>query len=279
MKQKIMLQLEDLCHLYRDEHGEEKAALDHVTLQIHSGEFVAVIGRNGSGKSTLAKHLNALLLPSAGCCLVDGLNTQDHSLVWDIRQRIGMVFQNPDNQIVASVVEEDVAFGPENLGLPPAEIIRRVAAALALVNMEDYRFHGPHLLSGGQKQRVAIAGVLAMHPSCLVLDEPTAMLDPVGRDEVLKAVCNLNHNEKITVVYITHFMEEAVEADRILVMDAGKVVMDGPPAEVFSEVELLREIGMDVPVAADIAHRLRNRGIALRPGIITDKELAEELCR
>ena len=278
MEQKAMLRVKELCHLYRDETGEEMLALDHINLTFFPGEFIAVIGRNGSGKSTLAKHLNALLIPSSGQCLVDGMDTLDPAKVWDIRQRVGMVFQNPDNQIVASVVEEDVAFGPENLGLPAEEIVRRVDEALRAVNMEDYRFHGPHLLSGGQKQRIAIAGVLAMRPACLVLDEPTAMLDPVGRQEVVEAVGRLNRKEKITVVYITHFMEEAVEADRIIVMDAGKVVMDGPPGRVFSEVEKLREIGMDVPIAADIADRLRNRGLNLKPGIITDEELAEALC-
>ena len=253
MDRNAMIQMQNLCHAYRDENGDELLALDNINLSLYQGEFVAVIGRNGSGKSTLAKHLNALLIPSSGHCTVDGLETGDHSKVWDIRQRVGMVFQNPDNQIVASIVEEDVAFGPENLGLPSPEIVRRVEDALRLVDMTEYRLHGPHLLSGGQKQRVAIAGVLAMQPTCLVLDEPTAMLDPVGRQEVLEAVCRLHRDEKITVVYITHFMEEAVKADRVVVMDAGHVIMDGTPKAVFNEVEKIRALGLDVPVAADVA--------------------------
>lgn len=273
-----MLQTESLCHLYRDETGEELTALDQVTIQIAKGEFVAVIGRNGSGKSTLAKHLNALLVPSSGTCVVAGMDTREQNNIWDIRQTVGMVFQNPDNQIVASIVEEDVAFGPENLGLPSAEIVRRVENALQMVGMTDYRFHGPHLLSGGQKQRVAIAGVLAMHPQCLVLDEPTAMLDPVGRQEVLEAVCRLHREEKITVVYITHFMEEAVGADRVIVMDAGRVIIEGTPGEVFSNVDAIRALGLDVPIAADVADQLRKRGMDIPAGIITDEGLASALC-
>ena len=278
MERQAMLQLKNLCHTYRDENGDELLALDMVNLAFFPGEFVAVIGRNGSGKSTLAKHLNALLTPSSGQCTVAGMDTLDHTKIWEIRQRVGMVFQNPDNQIVASIVEEDVAFGPENLGLPSGEIVRRVDDALRLVDMEDYRMHGPHLLSGGQKQRVAIAGVLAMEPTCLVLDEPTAMLDPVGRQEVLEAVCRLHREEKITLIYITHFMEEAVQADRVVVMDAGRVIMDGTPKIVFSEVEKIRALGMDVPIAADIAALLRAKGISLQQGIITDEELAAALC-
>ena len=273
-----MLQINNVCHAYRNENGEELWALDHVSLDIAAGEFVAVIGRNGSGKSTLAKHLNALLVPSEGTCIVDGLDTMDAAQLWDIRQRVGMVFQNPDNQIVASIVEEDVAFGPENLGLPPVEIRQRVEEALTMVGMTEYRLHGPHLLSGGQKQRVAIAGVLAMQPRCLVLDEPTAMLDPVGRAEVLDAVCRLHREEGITVVYITHFMEEAVAAGRVVVMDAGRVILDGAPGEVFQDVDKIRGLGLDVPVAADVASQLRRRGMDLPPGITTNEGLAAALC-
>jgi len=278
VKFKIMLEINNVCHAYRNENNEELLALDHVTLQIAAGEFVAVIGRNGSGKSTLAKHLNALLIPSEGNCIIDGMDTRNSAHLWDIRQRVGMVFQNPDNQIVASIVEEDVAFGPENLGCPPAEIVRRVEDSLRLVGMAEYRLHGPHLLSGGQKQRVAIAGVLAMHPRCLVLDEPTAMLDPVGRAEVLDAVCRLHREEGITVVYITHFMEEAVAAGRVVVMDAGRVILDGTPAEVFHDVEKIRGLGLDVPVSADVAAQLRRRGMNLPGGITTNEGLAKALC-
>ena len=273
-----MLEVKNVCHAYRNENGEELLALDHVTLHIAAGEFVAVIGRNGSGKSTLAKHLNALLIPSEGSCIIDGMDTRNSAHIWDIRQRVGMVFQNPDNQIVASIVEEDVAFGPENLGFPPAEIVRRVEESLRQVGMTEYRLHGPHLLSGGQKQRVAIAGVLAMHPRCLVLDEPTAMLDPVGRAEVLDAVCRLHREEGITVVYITHFMEEAVAAGRVVVMDAGRVILDGTPAEVFHDVDRIRGLGLDVPVSADVAAELRRRGMNLPGGITTNEGLAKALC-
>lgn len=273
-----MLEINNVCHAYRNENNEELLALDHVTLQIAAGEFVAVIGRNGSGKSTLAKHLNALLIPSEGNCIIDGMDTRNSAHLWDIRQRVGMVFQNPDNQIVASIVEEDVAFGPENLGCLPAEIVRRVEDSLRLVGMAEYRLHGPHLLSGGQKQRVAIAGVLAMHPRCLVLDEPTAMLDPVGRAEVLDAVCRLHREEGITVVYITHFMEEAVAAGRVVVMDTGRVILDGTPAEVFHDVDKIRGLGLDVPVSADVAAQLRRRGMNLPGGITTNEGLAKALC-
>ena len=273
-----MLEIKNVCHAYRNENDEELLALDHVTLQIAAGEFVAVIGRNGSGKSTLAKHLNALLIPNEGSCIIDGMDTRNSAHLWDIRQRVGMVFQNPDNQIVASIVEEDVAFGPENLGFPPAEIVRRVEESLRQVGMTEYRLHGPHLLSGGQKQRVAIAGVLAMHPRCLVLDEPTAMLDPVGRAEVLDAVCRLHREEGITVVYITHFMEEAVAAGRVVVMDAGRVILDGLPGDVFQDVDRIRDLGLDVPVSADVAAHLRRRGMNLPRGITTNEGLAKALC-
>ncbi|TWH47067.1 energy-coupling factor transporter ATPase [Sporomusa sp. KB1] len=272
-----LIKIENLRHTYPGYDNQEVVALTDINLTINQGEFVAVIGTNGSGKSTLAKHLNALLLPTGGKCLITGINTADADKVWEIRQQIGMVFQNPDNQIVAAIVEEDVAFGPENLGVAPQEIARRVTEALALVNMEEYRHHGPHLLSGGQKQRVAIAGVLAMRPKCLVLDEPTAMLDPRGRKEVLDTVCRLN-KEGITVVYITHFMEEAVTAHRVVVMDQGKIAMEGTPTEIFCQVERLKAMGLDVPVAAEIAAYLRKQGIQLSQDIISDEQLVVALC-
>ncbi|MDT8902656.1 energy-coupling factor transporter ATPase [Anaeroselena agilis] len=274
-----MIKTINLRHSYPGPGGTEVVALEDISLSVGAGEFVAIIGANGSGKSTLAKHFNALLTPTGGECLVEGLSTAAPENVWPIRQKVGMVFQNPDNQIVAAVVEEDVAFGPENLGVAPPEIAARVTEALALVGMEGYRHHGPHLLSGGQKQRVAIAGVLAMRPRCLVLDEPTAMLDPQGRDEVLATVVRLNRTEGIAVVYITHFMEEAVAADRVVVIDAGKVAMTGRPAEVFSRVAELKALGLDAPLAADVAARLRAAGIAVPEAIITDEELAVALCR
>lgn len=270
--------VQDMCHTYAAHDGNEVKALDHINLSISSGEFVAIIGTNGSGKSTLAKHLNALLIPSSGQCLINGLDTTEMNHIWPIRQLVGMVFQNPDNQIVATVVEEDVAFGPENLGVAPEEIGRRVAEALHRVGMEEYRQHSPHLLSGGQKQRVAIAGVLAMNSKCLVLDEPTAMLDPQGRQEVLSTVCRLHQEKKITVVYITHFMEEAVAADRVIVMNNGKVVMEGKPAQIFSQVTHLKELGLDVPAAAEMAYRLRQHNIKIPEGIITDEELVVAVC-
>lgn len=273
-----IIRLEDLRFEYRGGDGAVVTALNGINAAVAEGEFVAVIGANGSGKSTLARHLNALLLPTAGRCLIAGMDTRDEEYLWDIRQTVGMVFQNPDNQIVAAVVEEDVAFGPENLGLPPAEIRRRVDEALALVGMTAYRRHGPHLLSGGQKQRVAIAGVLAMRPRCLVLDEPTAMLDPQGRQEVLGTVQRLNRQEGITVVYITHFMEEAVQADRVLVMQRGSIVMQGTPREIFSQVPAVKALGLEVPLAAELAYQLRQQGLPLRQDIITDEELVRALC-
>lgn len=273
-----IIQINNLTHTYTDHEGKLNHALSGVSLTVHRGEFVAVIGTNGSGKSTLAKHLNALLLPSGGVCLVNGFDVSDSANLWSVRQTVGMVFQNPDNQIVAAIVEEDVAFGPENLGIPSAEIVRRVDEALARVGMEEYRNHAPHLLSGGQKQRVAIAGVLAMRPQCLVLDEPTAMLDPQGRREVLSTVHKLNKEENITVVYITHFMEEAVTADRVIVMEQGKVIMEGSPDTVFVRVEQMKSMGLDVPVAAEVALRLREQGLRLSSSIITDEELAVALC-
>jgi energy-coupling factor transport system ATP-binding protein len=272
------IKVENMCHTYTSHEGSEVKALDNINLTVTKGEFVAVIGTNGSGKSTLAKHLNALLLPTAGHCYINGLDTGDTKQLWQIRQMVGMVFQNPDNQIVATIVEEDVAFGPENLGVAPQEIAVRVNEALAAVGMQEYRQHGPHLLSGGQKQRVAIAGVLAMHSQCMVLDEPTAMLDPQGRQEVLATVCRLHREEGITVIYITHFMEEAVIADRVVVMDQGKVVLEGSPVEVFSQVKCLKELGLDVPLAADMRYRLNQQGIKLPEAIITTEDLAVALC-
>ena len=277
--QDIMIQTEHMSHTYQDESGNVVYALDDVSLSIRKGEFVSIIGTNGSGKSTLAKHFNVLLTPSKGTVTVLGMDTKDPKHLWDIRQHVGMVFQNPDNQIVAAVVEEDVAFGPENLGVEPKEIRRRVDEALANVNMTDYALHSPGLLSGGQKQRIAIAGVLAMKPDCIVLDEPTAMLDPAGRQEVLDTVHRLNKEEGITIVYITHCMEEAVTSDRVVVMKNGKLLHDGTPREIFSQVPMLKELGLDVPVAAEVATKLRLDGVTLSNGIITEEELGDQLCQ
>ena len=272
-------ELDHVTHVYRSGEGEGYEALRGVTLSIGAGEFVAVLGANGSGKSTLARHLNALLLPTNGHCYVRGMDTCDEARRWDIRQEVSMVFQNPDNQLIAAVVADDVAFGPENLGVPPAEIRRRVADSLALVGMERYAQAAPHLLSGGQKQRIAIAGAIAMQTHALVLDEPTAMLDPRGRAEVLSAVERLHEEQGMTIVYITHFMEEAIAADRIVLMDAGQVVMDGTPREIFSQPEKVRALGLDVPLAADIAERLRRGGRDLPQDIVTDEELLHCLSR
>ena len=255
--------IEDVYFSYgAEEDGQTaKNAVDGVTLQIEEGEFVAVIGHNGCGKSTLAKHLNAMLLPDSGKITVDGDDTADDAKTFDIRKKVGLVLQNPDNQLVASIVEEDVAFGPENLGVEPAEIRRRVDEALRAVDMYEYREHAPYKLSGGQKQRVAIAGILAIQPRCIVLDEPTAMLDPVGREEVISTLQRLNREKKITVVLITHFMDEAVLADRVVVMDGGKILTQGTPQEVFSQVELLKRHRLDVPQSAELAYKLRGCGI------------------
>ncbi len=268
--------LEDLRFRYS---SEGKWVLKDVNLRIEEGEFVAIIGPNGSGKSTLAKHLNALLLPVVGSVKVMGMDTRNHAVLWDIRQHVGMVFQNPDNQIVATIVEEDVAFGPENQGIEPSKIRMRVDQALSMVDMYDYRAHGPHLLSGGQKQRVAIAGVLAMRPKCIVLDEATAMLDPRGRSEVLDIIRKLNKEEGITIIHITHFMEEAVEADRVVVMNEGRIVMEGAPRDVFSRVNHLENIGLDVPQLSKLAYRLKESGINLPEGILTEDEMVMELCQ
>ena len=268
-----LIVLENLTHIYRQGEAEGRAALRDVTLSIASGEFVAVLGANGSGKSTLARHLNALLLPTKGRCIIDGYDTMDEYCHWNIRQAVSMVFQNPDNQLIAAVVEDDVAFGPENLGVPPEEIRHRVDHALQLVGMEKYRLSAPHLLSGGQKQRIAIAGALAMQTRCLVLDEPTAMLDPKGRAEVLAAIKYLHKEHGITVIYITHFMEEAVAADRIILMNEGQIVIDGAPHAVFSSPYRIRQLGLDVPLAVDLAERLRKKGMKLPTEILTDEEL------
>lgn len=275
----VMIDVSHMSHVYTDEMGNPVHALKDVDVTIYKGEFVAIIGTNGSGKSTLAKHFNVLLTPSEGTVKVLGMDTQDPAQIWDIRQHVGMVFQNPDNQIVAAVVEEDVAFGPENLGIEPSEIRRRVDEALKAVNMSQYALHAPHLLSGGQKQRIAIAGVLAMKPDCIILDEPTAMLDPRGRKEVLDTVRRLNKEEGITVVYITHFMEEAAVADRIVVMKNGVKLQEGTPRQIFEQVDTLKQLGLDVPVAAEVASELIKRGHALPKGIITNEELGDVLCR
>ena len=261
------------------ETAETRAALAGVDFAVNKGEFVAVLGHNGSGKSTLAKQINCLLLPTSGQVWVKGICTADDDRTWDVRSSVGMVFQNPDNQIIATIVEEDVAFGPENLGIPPAEIRNRVDEALAMVGMSEYAGSPPHFLSGGQKQRIAIAGILAMRPDIIVFDEPTAMLDPIGRREVMKVVEQLNQEEKITIIFITHFMDEAAQADRIVVMEDGKIAMTGTPPEVFSEIEALKAIGLDVPHCAEIAHRLRLSGIDLPDGILTIDELVEAVCQ
>lgn len=272
-----MIKVNHLSHLYVDENGNDVRALDDVSLTIRRGEFVAIIGTNGSGKSTLAKHFNVLLQPTGGNVTVCGFDTLDDEHIWNIRQHVGMVFQNPDNQIVAAVVEEDVAFGPENLGVPSAEIRKRVDDALAAVNMTEYAEHGPHLLSGGQKQRIAIAGVLAMKPDCIVLDEPTAMLDPKGRLEVLETIHRLNKEEGITIVIITHFMEEAVTADRVVVMKNGVKLQEGTPREIFTQVDTLKDLGLDVPVAAEVASKLIQKGVDIPNDIITNDELGDAL--
>ncbi len=274
MKDSI-LKIENLVFEYTQyEGGETVQAIRDVSLEIERGSFTAIIGRNGSGKSTLAKNINALLVPTSGKVFVDGIDTGDEARVWELRQRVGMVFQNPDNHLVSTVVADDVAFGPENLGVPPEDIRRRVDAALKAVGMYEHRKKAPHLLSGGQKQRVAIAGAIAMRPECIDFDEPTAMLDPSGRWEVMEIIRNLNR-EGITVILITHFMEEAAEADRVIIMDQGKIRMDGTPEEIFESPDRIREIDLDVPTAVDLADRLRKRGIAVPKNIITAEELIQ----
>ena len=269
-------------YIRHDEEGNvegEVPAVKDVNLSVEPGEFIAILGHNGSGKSTLAKHFNALLLPSEGCIVVDGMDTADESKIWLIRQNAGMVFQNPDNQIVAAVVEEDVAFGPENIGVPTEEIRTRVEEALKAVGMLEYKTHAPHLLSGGQKQRIAIAGTLALGSDCIILDEPTAMLDPRGRKEIMSTMQRLNKERHITVVYITHYMSEAMAADRVIVMDQGKIAFQGSPREVFAQVDKLEKLGLEAPLAAKIAFELRKSGAGLAPDIITNEELADALCQ
>ncbi|MCR4432160.1 MAG: energy-coupling factor transporter ATPase [Tepidanaerobacteraceae bacterium] len=265
-----------VCYQYAQ---DKSLALIDINLAINKGEFVAIIGPNGSGKSTLAKLLNGIFAPTKGEIYVDGLNTANQEDIWKVRQKAGMVFQNPDNQIVATVVEEDVAFGPENLGIQPAEIRNRVRQALEAVELTEYAHKAPHLLSGGQKQRVAIAGILAMKPQCIILDEPTAMLDPVGRKEVIKTVKKLNREEGKTIVLITHFMDEAVMADRVLVMSKGRLVMEGTPRQVFSRVEKLKSIGLDVPQVTELAHQLKRAGVEIRPDLLTVEEMVDFLCQ
>ncbi len=263
-----------------DEEGnveETIRAVDDVDLDVKAGDFVAILGHNGSGKSTLAKHLNAILIPTEGTLYVDGKDTKDESKLWEIRQSAGMVFQNPDNQIIGTIVDEDVGFGPENMGVPSAEIWKRVEKSLKAVGMWEYRGHSPNKLSGGQKQRVAIAGVVAMQPKCIVLDEPTAMLDPNGRREVIRTVQELNRQEHVTVILITHYMEEVIEANRIIVMDQGRVVMQGTPKEVFSHVEELKGYRLDVPQVTLVAYELQKKGVPLPDGILSMRELEQEL--
>ena len=272
-----ILETKDLHFRYDEEAGPSPVVLDGVDLQIEEGTFVAVLGHNGSGKSTLAKHMNAILLPSGGKVYVNGMDTADEDKLLDIRRTVGMVFQNPDNQIVANVVEEDVAFAPENLGVPSDEIRRRVDDALKAVGMYEYREHAPHLLSGGQKQRVAIAGVIAMQPRCIVLDEPTAMLDPIGRAEVLKTIKQLNRTSGVTVVLITHHMDEAAQADRLVVMSKGKVIADGAPRAVFQQVEELKAVGLTVPETTELLWELRKAGLDVSLDALSDEECAQEL--
>ncbi len=279
-----MIRAEKLTFEYErlDEEGNvesRKRAVDEVSLDIRPGKFIAILGHNGSGKSTLAKHINAILTPTEGTMWVEGMDTKDADKLWEIRQDAGMVFQNPDNQIIGTIVEEDVGFGPENLGVPTDEIWERVEASLKAVGMLKYRHHSPNKLSGGQKQRVAIAGVMAMHPKCIVMDEPTAMLDPNGRRSVIRTAQRLNREEGITVILITHYMEEVIEADHIFVMDKGKVVMQGNPKAVFSRVEELKRLRLDVPQATLVAYELKKRGIPLPDGILSNEELVRELCR
>ena len=275
-----MIECRNLVFKYTaSENQEEKIAINDVNLQITEGEFIAILGHNGSGKSTMAKHMNALLIPTDGKMLVNKMDTSDMNNLWNIRETAGMVFQNPDNQLVATIVEEDVAFGPENLGVPPDEIRKRVDEALERVGMSEYKKHAPHLLSGGQKQRIAIAGILAMQPKCIIFDEPTAMLDPSGRKEVLDTIIDLNRNYGITVILITHYMDEAAKADRIVVMDKGKLILDGKPRDVFSNVEKMKNIGLDVPQVTELSYELQKVGINIDTRILDVNEMVNAICQ
>ena len=275
-----MIKSEDLVFKYVNaEEQNEKVAINHVSMEVKNGEFLVILGHNGSGKSTMAKHMNALLLPSGGKMYVDGLDTSDIENLWEVRRRAGMVFQNPDNQLVATIVEEDVAFGPENLGVDPKEIRERVDDSLKAVGMYEYRKHAPHLLSGGQKQRIAIAGILAMRPKCIVLDEPTAMLDPSGRNEVMKTIKEVNKKFGITIILITHYMDEAAQADRIIVMDRGEKVMEGVPREIFSQVKKIKSIGLDVPQVTELAYELQREGVDISTEILNIDEMVNALCQ
>lgn len=271
-----MIEIKNLVYAYED---AVKSAVDDVSLSIEKGEFIAVLGHNGSGKSTLAKCLNGLFRPTSGDVIVDGMNTKEDEDIWKIRARAGMVFQNPDNQIVATVVEEDVAFGAENLAVKQSELRRRVDEALAAVEMTEYKDDQPHKLSGGQKQRVAIAGILAMNPDYIILDEPTAMLDPVGRQEVMNTILRLNKEEGKTIILITHFMNEAVQADRVAVMEEGKLILEGPPRDVFNQVDTMKSLGLDVPQVTELAARLKAVGVPLPDGILDREEFVDALCR
>lgn len=284
MNKKTIIETKNLIYEYKtlDEEGNEKGvdrALCDVNLDVEKGDFIAILGHNGSGKSTLAKHINGMLFPTGGTVWVDGINTTNEESIWDVRQRAGMVFQNPDNQIIGQLVEEDVGFGPENLGVPTEEIWERVEESLHAVGMYEFRKHSPNRLSGGQKQRVSIAGVLAMHPKCIVLDEPTAMLDPRGRKEVIRAARGLNKVEGITVLLITHYMDEIIYANKVYVMDEGKIAMEGTPREIFSNVEALQALRLDVPQVTLLAHELKKNGVQLPDGILTVEELAEAICQ
>ena len=271
-----MIEIKNLVYAYED---AVKSAVDDVSLAIEKGEFIAVLGHNGSGKSTLAKCLNGLYRPTSGDVIVDGMSTKEDEDIWKIRARAGMVFQNPDNQIVATVVEEDVAFGAENLAVEQSELRRRVEEALAAVEMTEYKDDQPHKLSGGQKQRVAIAGILAMNPDYIILDEPTAMLDPVGRQEVMNTILRLNKEEGKTIILITHFMNEAVQADRVAVMEEGKLILEGPPRDVFNQVDTMKSLGLDVPQVTELAARLKAVGVPLPDGILDREEFVDALCR
>lgn len=275
-----MILCKDVSYKYEDtDKGNSKLAVDHVTFEVKKGEFLVILGRNGSGKSTIAKHMNALLIPTGGKVYVEDFDTCDEKNIWNIRNKAGMVFQNPDNQIVATIVEEDVAFGPENLGVLPEEIRLRVDDCLKRVNMQEYKRYAPHLLSGGQKQRVAIAGVLAMRPDCIIFDESTAMLDPSGRREVMNTIKEINGKYNMTVILITHYMEEAVEANRIIVMDEGKIIMEGTPRKIFSQVRKMKDMGLDVPQMTELAYELKANGVDIRSDILTIDEMVSELCR